>query len=67
MVIILQITIQLIMIYKMVKLKLLAFCDDKERPKLICSALNLFEALMDKKINKRASRMNKNIMKWNKK
>ena len=24
-----------------------AFCDDKERAKLICSALNLFEALQD--------------------
>jgi len=25
----------------------IAFCDDKERAKLICSSLNLFEALQD--------------------
>ena len=29
------------------KIETVAFCDDKERAKLICSALNLFEALQD--------------------
>ena len=29
------------------KIEKIAFCDDKERAKLICSALNLFEALQD--------------------
>ena len=29
------------------KTETVAFCDDKERAKLICSALNLFEALQD--------------------
>ena len=33
-----------------------AFCDDKERAKLICSALNLFEALQDNiEVNQQAS------------
>jgi hypothetical protein len=29
------------------KIETVAFCDDEERAKLICSALNLFEALQD--------------------
>ena len=29
------------------KTETIAFCDDKEHAKLICSALNLFEALQD--------------------
>ena len=29
------------------KIETIAFCDDKERAKLICSCLNLFESLQD--------------------
>ena len=38
------------------KTETVAFCDDKERAKLICSALNLFEALQDNiEVNQQAS------------
>ena len=38
------------------KIETVAFCDDEERAKLICSALNLFEALQDNiEVKKQAS------------